>query len=311
MRTRYLGVSLLLCLLLLAAIVQADPVTRDLVAGDEVVGTLTVTDDGSTVYLNFQANAPWLLLRADAYVDAPAPSTGDPETFPYTATYPDGVSSCTLYAPLKWGYTLVNIAAHAVVMQPGEAESVPQETDVVTVPLVCWQKTDGNVSVKLEPAGAGDDSYLLQVQLNAPTGWGEVLSRLYVGNTPPSDPCPFHFPYKHNHLKGAASDTYLIPLDEVGAGDGDTVYFAAYTLVRRLLFKWRGFPIYWYRGLWGDGESIAAHHWRARYFSGQLHFAAAPESATQITLEAWAEGDAPLPSGDGSYFEYQATDLGF
>ncbi|MCK4434583.1 hypothetical protein KAU92_03750 [Candidatus Bathyarchaeota archaeon] len=62
--------------------------------------------------------------------------------------------------------------------------------------------------------------------------WEFTETHLYVGITPPSKSSPGRFPYGHDNLGGVATDTYTIPLAELGVECGDTLYFAVHAVVR-------------------------------------------------------------------------------
>jgi len=109
---------LLAAVALLAAPVLADaPLVVDLIAGQhEVIGTVTVEDDGTNLYVTYDAD--WALTETHLYVSADEPRHHAPGRFPYGDDSLDAVSGETYVIPLadlgvSSGDT-VYVAAHAV-----------------------------------------------------------------------------------------------------------------------------------------------------------------------------------------------------
>lgn len=112
---------------------------------------------------------------------------------------------------------------------------------VVTVPLAADPSfTQGEIDVRTLVAGknmdAGDvvvgiSGTDLCVFYDAAPGWYLYETHLYVGTVKPNKSAPGKFPYKHEYLGGTETDQFCIPLAEIGAGCGDTVYIAAHAVV--------------------------------------------------------------------------------
>ena len=62
-------------------------------------------------------------------------------------------------------------------------------------------------------------------------GWKLYETHLYLGTTPPEKSAPGQFPYGHDSLPGVTSDSYTVPLTDLGADYGDTLYIAAHAVV--------------------------------------------------------------------------------
>jgi len=102
-------------------------------------------------------------------------------------------------------------------------------------------------------------------------GWFMAQTHLYVALDPPSKSAPGKFPYKNDPWD--VFDQYVIPLLDIGAASGDTVYIAAHATVMRLVGWELGdpgdpcTPIYEDETAWGwCGEGIPFGNDWARYF---------------------------------------------
>jgi len=78
---------------------------------------------------------------------------------------------------------------------------------------------------------ANNDAENLYVTFTTTGGWTMSLTHLYVGLVPPASYSPGSFPYQTAHAPAVTSFTYTIPLSEIGAVPGDTVYIAAHAEV--------------------------------------------------------------------------------
>ena len=83
-------------------------------------------------------------------------------------------------------------------------------------------------SVKVEYDIASDS---LIITFETTDGWKLYETHLYLGTTPPAKSAPGQFPYGHDPLPGVTSDTYTVPLTDLGASYGDTLYIAAHAVV--------------------------------------------------------------------------------
>lgn len=61
-------------------------------------------------------------------------------------------------------------------------------------------------------------------------GWGLNETHLYVGTSPPEKGSPGKFPYKHENLGGATSDTYPVSLPP---GYSGWIFIAAHAVVQK------------------------------------------------------------------------------
>jgi opacity protein-like surface antigen len=96
--------------------------------------------------------------------------------------------------------------------------------------LLAGQHTDaGDVVVS-------DLNGVLTVEIDtSDSGWELGVSHVYVGLDDPKKHAPGRFPFAHEDLDGATSDSYTIDLSEVGAECGDTVVVAVHTEVDQFL----------------------------------------------------------------------------
>ncbi len=86
-------------------------------------------------------------------------------------------------------------------------------------------------------------------------------THLYVGTTIPTNSAPGKFPYKHEELGGVTTDTYEIPLEDLGVGPCDVVYIATHAeLVKGETEK----------GGWAEGVEIRPGKDWAMYFEYQV-----------------------------------------
>jgi hypothetical protein len=83
-------------------------------------------------------------------------------------------------------------------------------------------------SVRVEYDGPSDS---LIITFETTDGWKLYETHLYLGTTPPDKSAPGQFPYKHDPLPGVTSDPYTVPLADLSASYGDTLYIAAHAVV--------------------------------------------------------------------------------
>ena len=93
--------------------------------------------------------------------------------------------------------------------------------------------------------------------------WRLTETHLYVGTAPPTESNPGSFPYQNDNLGDVTSDQYSIPLSDLGAGSGDTLYIAAHAVVRVWMSEWDT-PDWWEETGWTCGWSFGKG-W-AKYF---------------------------------------------
>ena len=86
--------------------------------------------------------------------------------------------------------------------------------------------TVGSVIVEYDVA-----TYSLIITFVTTDGWKLYETHLYLGTTPPAKSAPGRFPYKHDSLSGVTSDPYTVPLADLGADYGDTLYIATHAVV--------------------------------------------------------------------------------
>jgi len=121
---------------------------------------------------------------------------------------------------------------------------------VAGVDLVAGRHIDvGWVTVDADISG-------ITVTYSTSDGWGLEETHLYVGTQPPRKSAPGRFPYKHESLGGVTSDSYFVPLEELGVECGDTVYLATHAVVSK--------PGAGSETAWGEGQLIGKN-W-AMYF---------------------------------------------
>ena len=92
----------------------ADPFVTELIAGQNtVIGTVTVTNDGTEITVIYDVtDTDWCLTKAHLYVGAEPPKKAAPGSFPYKADL-DCVTTFTFTVPVPDGADCVYIAAHA------------------------------------------------------------------------------------------------------------------------------------------------------------------------------------------------------
>jgi len=102
---------------------------------------------------------------------------------------------------------------------------VAAATSADVVPLIAGQHSDvGSVTVYTN----GVDLF---VEYTTTGGWQLEETHLYVGTEPPTKSAPGRFPYKHEALGGATSDSYQISWGGYGGGCGYTLYIACHAVV--------------------------------------------------------------------------------
>ena len=133
--------------------VSAGPSSYQLLAGQTIdVGTVTVSDDGSSVTVQYNVNPPWYITEthvavADTCAGIPQTKKGNliPGKFPEGDDDLAEVGSATyvLELPESWSNPIC-IAAHAVVVKKVDGEVVQEET--------AWSgdEEEGNPSIDVE-----------------------------------------------------------------------------------------------------------------------------------------------------------------
>jgi hypothetical protein len=112
-----------------SAQVCGTPRASTLFAGQTIVaGTVTIFNDASNIYVQYQANFPWVISDAHAAVAAtldgiPQTKTGNPipGRFAYSATFDPEVTTYTFGVPFSAVFTAgqtVFVAAHAMLQAP-------------------------------------------------------------------------------------------------------------------------------------------------------------------------------------------------
>jgi hypothetical protein len=133
---------------------------------------------------------------------------------------------------LRWSTVAVGavvILAAAAVTVPLSADPSFTQGEITTRPLIAGQTmVAGDVVVGI----SGSD---LCVFYDADPGWYLQETHLYVDTVAPTKSAPGKFPYKHEYLGGVGTDEFCIPLSEIGAGCGDTVYIAAHAVVTHVV----------------------------------------------------------------------------
>jgi hypothetical protein len=105
------------------------PQTTTLFAGQTMVaGTVTIYNDASNIYVQYQTTDPWVISDAHAAVAGtlagiPQTKAGNPipGRFPYSATFDPELTTYTFGVPTTGVFTAgqsVFIAAHAIVQAP-------------------------------------------------------------------------------------------------------------------------------------------------------------------------------------------------
>ena len=74
---------------------------------------------------------------------------------------------------------------------------------------------------------SNDDENLF-VTYETVDNWLINETHLYVGTTIPTNSAPGKFPYKHEELGGITTDTYVIPMEDLGVVPCDIIYIAAH-----------------------------------------------------------------------------------
>ena len=96
-------------------------------------------------------------------------------------------------------------------------------------------------------------------------------THLYVSSTIPTNSAPGKFPYKHEELGGVTTDTYEIPLENLGVATCDKIYIAAHAELFKGKTEETG---------WAEGVEIRPDKNLAMYFEYWL--SCMEEIATQI-----------------------------
>lgn len=228
-----------------------------LYAGQHIeAGSITVSNDNSTIYVTYQTTGGWVLDDLHLYVGdlsgLPTNGGGNPQIgqFPYAVSDLNG-TSYTFEIPVDPNFECYVIAAHAAVYLEQNGQIVQSET--------AWG--DGNPSAGNSWATYGDyclldcceyevetyeyfagqnisignlevtnDDVNLYVTYSFTGDWYMGQTHLYVGDAaglptnPNNIPVPGQFPYSTAHDPAVQSYTYTIPL----AGLSDCYVIAAH-----------------------------------------------------------------------------------
>jgi hypothetical protein len=211
---------------------EDDPWVTDLIAGQHInVGDVRVWNDDGYLYVQYNTTGDWWIEETHLYVGENPPTTAAPGQFPYLNENLDGANTDLYTIPLDgWGPgTQLYGAAHAKVCKlEGEGEPTFKQGELKSVTLWAGQHIDAG-AVKVEIVGEN-----LVVTYQTKDGWELTETHLYAGTEAPTRSAPGQFPYKHEDLGGASTDSYIIPLSELALGCDDTLYIAAHAAVRKL-----------------------------------------------------------------------------
>ncbi|MEA1965224.1 MAG: Ig-like domain-containing protein [Candidatus Aerophobetes bacterium] len=144
-----------------------------------------------------------------------------------------------------------------VVPPSGKDESIDIVKDAVfcKIDLIAGQHTvAGFITV------SNDDKNLF-VTYETADNWLINKTHLYVGTTIPTKSAPGKFPYKHEDLEGVTTDTYEIPLEDLGVGPCNIIYIAAHAELFKGKTEETG---------WAEGEEIRPGKNWAMYFEYRL-----------------------------------------
>lgn len=278
--------------------------TADLIAGQHIdAGDVVVWNDSNTLYVKYVTADGWSLTETHLHVASslggiPQTKKGNPipGKFDHNTEHAPAVTDYlyTIDLDSNTGDKLY-IAAHAVVCREVEGDTAA----LYTATLWAGQHINsGNVTVAV-------DGENLVVTYGATGGWEILETHLYVGTLPPTTSAPGQFPYKHEGLGGAVTDTYIIPLSNLGVECGDTIYIAAHAALRKLTGNVGGNPIYQQETGWGwggDGGIPFGNNW-ARYFS--VTVICDPGGGTESECEtAWGDGEGFRGKNWATYFTY-------
>jgi hypothetical protein len=268
-----------------------------LIAGQHIdVGTVSVWNDSTNLYVQYDTTGGWTLEETHLYVGTVPPEQAAPGQFPYKHEELGGATSDLYTIPLdSWtpGAQLF-LAAHGVVCEEGGgvlnvSNEHPIQVIIAEVTLWAGQHMDAGVVIVAVEA---DD---LIVTYQTHNGWLLMATHLYVGLEPPDKSAPGRFPYKHEALEGVTVDQYVIPLQDIGAGCDDIIYLAAHAE----LYK----PGHGFETGWGEGDRFGGG-W-AMYFWATLPCVPPPPPPPPVCETAWAYGPYELPGSNwGWYFAY-------
>lgn len=103
------------------------------------------------------------------------------------------------------------------------------------------------------------------IGIEADNGWVLLETHVYVGTQPPSKSAPGRFPYQHEALGGASSDSYEIVLDDLDLDCLSTLYIAVHAVVKGEDNE------HGTETAWGNGDEIRAGKNWAMYFSTTVY----------------------------------------
>ena len=232
----YVALSLTLALLPITAIAYTEnaPFVTPLLAGQHIyAGDVEVWSGDSDLHVKYNTTDGWSLTETHLHIAttlAGIPQKNGnpiPGQFDYKTEH-DRVLSYEYEIPLDAAVgDELCIAAHAVVCKGGESNLASAQSLLASPTLWAGQHINcGSAVVSIE----GDD---LVVTYETTDGWKLTETHLYIGKEPPTKSAPGRFPYKHGNLGGVSDDAYSIPLSDLSAEPGDTIYLAAHAVVQK------------------------------------------------------------------------------
>lgn len=105
--------------------------------------------------------------------------------------------------------------------QDGSIDIVKEDVSYKTNLIAGQHAIAGSITV------SNDDENLFIIYETV-DNWLINETHLYVGTTIPTNSAPGIFPYKHEELEGATTDSYEIPLEDLGVDSSSTIYIAAH-----------------------------------------------------------------------------------
>ncbi len=272
----------------------------DLMAGQHTdAGDVAVDVDEAAglLHVTYTVDAPWCMT--EAHVDVVTdpflfPSPPAPGQFAQQEEFDPCAATATFDFNLAdfpgWESGLW-VAAHAVVCQDGGTEIVWADPIHVVTLWAGQHIPAGQVIVTVEDGN-------LVVTYHSVDGWMLSETHLFVGWELPDKASPGRFPYKHEGLD-TDTDVYVIPLDALEAGCGDTLVFMAHAVVRKQI----GIDEWQTETGWGEGDDYPYSKNWSMYFEAELSCEEVPVLECET---AWGAG-CPFFPGNGNwsmYFSY-------
>lgn len=229
------------------------PVVSTFNAGQHInIGTVTVTNTATQLFVTFSTQNNWVLGQTHLYVGSLANMPATPNGNPKIGNFPSSTTHSPMVTTFTYTYDLSTLDSCFIVAAHAEAHLLNSEGEIVQSETAwandvqfnnsgswagymnyCVQECEpcvydtisydfyGGQTILVGNVEVINDATNLYVTFNTTGGWNLAETHLYIGslaNLPTNNsntPIPGQFPYQATHIAGTTTYTYTIPLSSI------------------------------------------------------------------------------------------------